>query len=323
MKEAERIWGALFGVCTGDALGLPVQFWPRERVKEKPVQSMTGYGTFRKPPGTWSDDSSLTFCLAESLCEGFNLEDMGQRFIRWMEEGYWSADGRAFDVGRTTLRAVARLKKGVSVKESGDAGSDGNGNGSLMRILPLAFCFADAEPGALFSHVHQVSAITHANPVSQMACGIYMVFAINLLKGHSLQKSLAQTKDICLEYYGREPYRQELPRFSRVLTGRIDFLPEEKINSGGYVLDTLEAALWCLLRSSSYRETVLRAVNLGGDTDTTAAVAGGLAGLYYGFEAIPGEWIDTLARKDEICFLADRFIHSLIKKEGENEHASL
>ncbi len=307
VTDIHQVRGALFGLCTGDALGLPVQFVPRERLRAHPVRGMTGYGTCNKPPGTWSDDSSLTFCLAESLCEGLDLEDIGQRFVRWVEEGYWSADGRAFDVGRTTLRAVARLKRGVSPYDSGDAGDRSNGNGSLMRILPLALYLKALDVEVLLPWVHMVSAITHAHPVSQMACGIYTVLAIGLLQGCSPSEAYTSTPGICLDLYDREPYRSYLPRFSRVLNGKIDSLPEEKINSSGYVVDTLEAALWCLLRNGSYRDTVLDGVNLGGDTDTIAAVAGGLAGVHYGLDSIPGKWVRAVARHDEIRLLADRF----------------
>ena len=311
MKKLKEIRGALFGLCTGDALGLPVQFCSREWIKRNPVQTMIGYGTFNKPPGTWSDDSSLTFCLTESLCEGFDLEDIGKRFVSWVEEGYWSADTRAFDIGRTTLRAVSRLKKGVSPKESGDKDVNSNGNGSLMRILPLAFYMEQENIVTLMTHVHQVSAITHAHPVSEMACGFYVVLAVSLLKGCSLKEAYFRSINTCLDFYSQKPYQQELSRFSNVLSGKISCLKEEEINSGGYVVDTLESALWCLLRNNSYRDTVLKAVNLGHDTDTTAAVAGGLAGLYYGFDNIPVEWTETLARREEIQLLLERFSRSL------------
>lgn len=311
MKMIDAIRGAFFGLCTGDALGLPVQFQSREWMKENPIDRMIGYGTFNKPPGTWSDDSSLTFCLAESLCSGFNLQDIGRTFVAWMDEGYYSAEDRAFDIGNTTLRSISRLREGISPKESGDREDDCNGNGSLMRILPLAFFLEEDERDILFSVVHQVSAITHAHVVAKMACGIYIVFAICLKKGYTLKEAYRETEEICLKYYSHMPYREELSRFSRVLEGEIASLQKREIESSGYVVHTLEAALWCLLRNTSYSSTVLDAVNLGEDTDTTAAVAGGLAGLYYGYEEIPREWIHSLAGQDQISSLVERFAHSL------------
>lgn len=311
MKYEEMVRGALFGLCVGDALGLPVEFQSRERLKEHPVEGMIGYGTYNKPPGTWSDDSSLTFCLTESLCHGFNMQDIAHRFVSWMDDGYWSADGKAFDIGKTTRRSIRRLRDGLSPKESGDRGDHCNGNGSLMRILPLAFYLEEEELEDLFSFVHQVSAITHAHPVSQMSCGVYVVYALSLRKGSTLVEAYGETREICLNYYSQTPYKEHLPRLSRVLEGDLESLQEREIHSSGYVIHTLEAALWCLLKNQSYRETALEAVNLGADTDTTAAVAGGLAGLYYGYREIPKEWAHSLARREDISSLVDRFTESL------------
>ncbi|MGB4437301.1 MAG: ADP-ribosylglycohydrolase family protein, partial [Acetomicrobium sp.] len=138
MKK-DKVIGGLLGLCIGDALGVPVEFQSREKLKRNPVKDMMGYGTHNQPPGTWSDDSSLAFCLAESLCNGFDLQDIADKFVKWMYEGYWTPWGKAFDVGHTTQIAISRLKKGVDPLESGPTDERSNGNGSLMRILPLIF----------------------------------------------------------------------------------------------------------------------------------------------------------------------------------------
>jgi ADP-ribosylglycohydrolase len=339
--EVEQVLGGLFGVCVGDALGLPVQFMSRKERKIKPVAGMSGYGAFDEPPGTWSDDSSLSFCLAESLCNGYDLNDIADRFVKWRFEGYWTPYGEAFDIGATTDSAVKRLRNGAGPRRSGDTGEECNGNGSLMRILPVAFVVRNLELPARFRVVDEVSAITHAHPRSLLACGIYVQTALGLLEGDAPADALEKMKDPVMRYYGVKPgvrtevkpraksptsgsfqsvppgpdFRPELSHFSRILergAEAFSALPEDDIRSGGYVVHTLEAALWCLLNACSYVETVLKAVNLGGDTDTTAAVAGGLAGICYGFGAIPKLWIEAIVKKKEIEDLALRLHKSLL-----------
>jgi ADP-ribosyl-[dinitrogen reductase] hydrolase len=195
---------------------------------------------------------------------------------------------------------------GASPVDAGGKTENSNGNGSLMRILPMAYLYEQWEFSKLIKRVHQVSCITHAHLRSQMACGIYISIAVALLTGAgkhtAYQKGLEKIRFI----YSTSEYSMEIQNFQRVLDGAIDKLPVEEISSDGYVLDTLEASLWCFLNSSSYAEAVLKAVNLGFDTDTTAAVTGGLAGIYYGVEGIPSEWFEQIARKNDIIDLANR-----------------
>jgi ADP-ribosylglycohydrolase len=300
------VMNGLFGVCVGDALGLPVQFEPRSNRKNDPVTGMTGYGVFDMPPGTWSDDSSLTFCLAESLCEGYDLEDMGKRFQKWLDQGHWTPFGKAFDIGGSTYSAVSRLRYGVSASESGDRSESQNGNGSLMRILPLAFYLVNAPTNRQFTLTHEVSAITHAHPRSLVACGMYITFALCLLQGCTPREAYESMGETVLRHYTHEPFRGELHHFDRVLHHDISGFAEHDIQSSGYVVHTLEASLWCLLNNRSYAGTVLAAVNLGEDTDTTAAVAGGLAGLHYGYQGIPEEWALSIQKRDSIVGLSKR-----------------
>ncbi|MHC5935193.1 ADP-ribosylglycohydrolase family protein [Nostoc sp.] len=311
MLTAAKTLSGLMGLCVGDALGVPVEFTSRaERVKS-PVTTMLGYGTWKQPPGTWSDDSSLSFCLAECLCRGYSLDAIANSFWRWYKEAYWTPRGDVFDIGQTTHTAIMRLKQGVVPHQAGGKVENSNGNGSLMRILPMAYCHRNLTLGELLARVHDVSAITHAHARSQMACGIYISIAVALLEGADLQTAYLQgLQDIQTIYSVRE-FLLEKPHFGRVFSGEIAKLPVEEINSGGYVIDTLESSLWCLLNSSSYSEAVLKAVNLGGDTDTTAAVTGGLAGIYYGVENIPQKWMNQIARKQDIIYLAERFARAV------------
>ncbi|MEH1843026.1 MAG: ADP-ribosylglycohydrolase family protein [Nostoc sp.] len=311
MLTATKTLSGLMGLCVGDALGVPVEFTSRaERVKS-PVTTMQGYGTWNQPPGTWSDDSSLSFCLAECLCRGYSLDAIANSFWRWYKEAYWTPRGDVFDIGQTTHTAIMRLKQGIVPHQAGGKVENSNGNGSLMRILPMAYCHRNFTLGELLARVHDVSAITHGHARSQMACGIYISIAVALLEGADLQTAYLQgLQDIQTIYSVRE-FLLEKPHFGRVLSGEIAKIPVEEINSGGYVIDTLESSLWCLLNSSSYSEAVLKAVNLGGDTDTTAAVTGGLAGIYYGVENIPKQWINQIVRRQDIIYLAERFARAV------------
>ncbi|MEH2406118.1 ADP-ribosylglycohydrolase family protein [Nostoc sp.] len=311
MLTAAKTLSGLMGLCVGDALGVPVEFTSRaERVKS-PVTTMLGYGTWNQPPGTWSDDSSLSFCLAECLCRGYSLDAIANSFWRWYKEAYWTPRGDVFDIGQTTHTAIMRLKQGVVPHQAGGKVENNNGNGSLMRILPMAYCHRNLTLGELLARVHDVSAITHAHARSQMACGIYISIAVALLEGADLQTAYLQALQDIQTIYSVREFLLEKPHFGRVLSGEIAKIPIEEINSGGYVIDTLESSLWCLLNSSSYSEAVLKAINLGGDTDTTAAVTGGLAGIYYGVENIPQKWMNKIARRQDIIYLAERFARAI------------
>ncbi|AFZ27333.1 ADP-ribosylglycohydrolase [Cylindrospermum stagnale PCC 7417] len=307
MLTAAKTLSGLMGLCVGDALGVPVEFTSRADRVKSPVTTMLGYGTWNQPPGTWSDDSSLTFCLAESLCRGYSLDAIANSFWRWYKAAYWTPRGDLFDIGQNTHEAIMRLKQGILPHQAGGKVENSNGNGSLMRILPMAYCHRTVTFSELMARVHDVSAITHAHVRSQMSCGIYISIAVALLEGADLQTAYLQGLQDIQTIYSIREYLLEKPHFGRIFSGKIAQLPVEEINSGGYVIDTLEASLWCLLNSSSYVEAVLKAVNLGGDADTTAAVTGGLAGIYYGVENIPPEWINQLARKQDIINLATRF----------------
>ncbi|MDZ7960489.1 MAG: ADP-ribosylglycohydrolase family protein [Aulosira sp. DedQUE10] len=307
MLTAAKTLSGLMGLCVGDALGVPVEFTSRAERVQSPVTTMQGYGTWNQPPGTWSDDSSLTFCLAESLCRGYSLDAIANSFWRWYKAAYWTPRGQLFDIGNTTHAAIMRLKQGILPREAGGKIENTNGNGSLMRILPMAYCHKILTFSELISRVHDVSAITHAHARSLMACGIYISIAVALLEGADPQAAYLQSLNKLETIYSLREYLLEKPHFARIYSGEIGKLPVQEINSGGYVIDTLEASLWCLLNTSSYSEAVLKAVNLGGDTDTTAAVTGGLAGIYYGMEKIPQEWMNQIARKQDIINLATRF----------------
>lgn len=305
ISRKDRILGGLWGSLVGDALGVPVEFKTRDLVQANPVTGMREFGSHGQPAGTWSDDGSLILCTVDSLANHeFDLADMGDRFVRWMNDGLWAAHGDAFDVGFTTRTALLRIAKGLPCTQAGEHSEDSNGNGSLMRILPICLRFA-AEPIESFSsRLEKVSAITHGHARSIMACAFYGLLVRQLLSGHQPQAALDAARVEFAGYYDHSP---EFQRFHHILEDDLVSMPEGEIVSTGYVLHTLHASLWCLLTSENFRDCVLKAVNLGGDTDTTGCVAGGLAGVAYGLKSIPTEWISQLARKGDVDCLFDEF----------------
>ncbi|WP_238457786.1 ADP-ribosylglycohydrolase family protein [Desulforamulus ferrireducens] len=307
----EKVLGGMLGVVVGDALGLPVQFLSREEVRQNPIHGMTGYGTFNTPPGTWSDDTSLTLCLAESLSsKGYQPEDIALRFLRWYREGYWTPFGEAFDIGGATREAMEQLMAGIPPLEAGPNHERSNGNGSLMRILPAVLYFAHAPESEMLQRVCEVSRITHGHPRSQLACCLYALLVKELLAGKAPLEAYREMRDKESIFIGT-PMEKELPHFQRLLSGLLPSLPEGAIKSGGYVVDTLEAAIWCLLNHTDFRSTLLAAVNLGEDTDTVGAVTGGLAGVLYGKSAIPAEWLAVISGYQDIEALCRRFLNCL------------
>lgn len=316
------IHSALFGIAVGDALGVPVEFKSRENLQQNPVEDYLGYMCWNQPPGTWSDDSSLTFCLAENLSENYNLHNIANSFVKWYQEGYWGAHHKVFDVGGSTRYSIQRLITGESPYYSGNMMECDNGNGSLMRILPIAFYLIDEmNLDKIYQIVKEVSGITHAHFRSIFACFIYIVFVLELIKGNDKRAAYLNMQTKVLDYIADKDFNtNEIQLFSRLLSNSIENYQESEIYSSGYVIHSIEAAFWCFMNENSYDKTVLCAVNLGGDTDTTAAITGGLAGLLYGFEAIPKKWIDQLARKDDIFDLCDKLEKKLTAEIVKNRN---
>ena len=307
MTEKNIYKDILFGVAVGDALGVPVEFKSRQTIAQKPVTDMIGYGTYNLSPGTFSDDSSLTFCLAEALTQEFNLQKIGDNFVAWLDNNFWTPRGNVFDVGIATNQAIRRLQKGCSPELAGGMDVSDNGNGSLMRILPLIVYSHDKELSDRYQVTKQVSSITHGHIRSVIACFYYLEFARQIINGIDKFQIYRNLQTEIFEHLNSLSINpSEIKLFDRILIGNIYELTDKEIFSSGYVLHTLEASIWCLLTTDNYKTATLKAVNLGEDTDTTGAVAGGLAGLLYGFDTIPKSWLQQIARKDDINDLADR-----------------
>ncbi|MCI9163708.1 MAG: ADP-ribosylglycohydrolase [Lachnospiraceae bacterium] len=312
MDFEDAVRSAMLGLVAGDALGVPVEFMSREELERDPVIGMRSQGTHRQPSGTWSDDSSMALCLLESLTEkGVDYGDMMARFLRWADEGYMTARGEVFDMGIATRRALTRFTHGTSPSECGGSGEYDNGNGSLMRILPMAL-YLHRTMGPDFPQrpeaypiIHNASALTHAHPVSLISCGIYCAAANELLCGRTgIWDGIKTAKSY---YHSQTEFKPYQGIFKRIDGGVLPSLHKSEIRSSGYVVHTLEASLWCMEQNHSFRSCLLEAVNLGEDTDTVGAVAGGLAGLRYGWSEIPSDWLAVIAKRERIERLCAMF----------------
>lgn len=263
-----KLRDAVYGLAVADAVGVPYEFRDRYTFN---ATDMTGFGTYNQVPGTWSDDTSMTIATCYSIkTKGcIDTADMLLQFRRWMNNARFTPHKKTFDIGNTTSVA---LKNGYGCSDKYS-----NGNGSLMRIIPLAFV-----NGVTDEQIKAVSAITHAHALSAEACVHYVRIAKEIIAGKPFMESVRK----CVG---------ENSRYKKLRT--IDKCRENEIRSTGYVVDTFEAAVWVLANTDNYKDAVLKAVNLGNDTDTVAAVTGALAGIIYGIDSIPEKWLTTLCSK--------------------------
>lgn len=321
MKHTKHnVLGAIMGVAVGDAVGVPFEFSSQKDMQENPATDMTGYGTYNQPHGTWSDDSSLTFCLAESLVNGYNLKDISEKFIKWRDEAYWTARNEVFDIGNTTSAAISRLKRLINENkieelnlQKGKGGSDENGNGSLMRIIPLLFFIKGKSIDDQFEIVWEVSALTHRHIRAAMSCLIYLKIGEYIVDGMDKKEAYDLTrKDISNFWEDINFPIDERRHFNKLIQNDILETSQDELLSGGYVIEVLESSIWFFLTKDNYRDAIIGIINLGHDTDTSAAITGGLAGLYYDIDGIPSYWVNTIARKKDIIQLCEKLEQKML-----------
>jgi ADP-ribosylglycohydrolase/protein-tyrosine phosphatase len=297
-----RYHGALLGLAAGDALGTTLEF--KRRGSFAPIDDMIGGGPFGLAPGEWTDDTSMALCLAESLVErdGFDAHDQMTRYVRWWREGHWSSNGRCFDIGTTVRAALARFEQ-TRDPFAGSADPQSAGNGSLMRLAPVPLRYAH-RPADAVRYAADSSRTTHAAAEAVDACRYFAALIVGALAGHPKEQLLAPDAP--------RPHADEplAPRIAEIAGGSYHTKTADDIRASGYVVHTLEAALWAFNHTESFRDGAILAVNLGEDADTTGAVYGQVAGAYYGVEAIPSDWRARLARANDIADLATR-LHDL------------
>lgn len=296
-SQANRIAGGLVGLLVGDALGVPYEFHPASAIPPAElIEFMAPHGFARAhagvPPGTWSDDGAQALCLLASLLhrDRFDATDFAGRLLNWYEHGYMAVDGRVYDVGIQTSKAIRRLRDGVPPLEAGGKGEQGKGNGSLMRVLPLVL-WHRGDDAALVCSAHDQSKPTHGHPTVQACCALYCLWARRILEG-------AEDAWAAAVAGLREIYRDQ-PVLRDALDGEIRPEAERVARGSGFVIDCLFSAKEALT-AGPYEAVVKAAVAFGQDTDTTACVAGGLAGLRDGLEAIPVRWREGLRGAEEL-----------------------
>ena len=318
MMRTNTWLNGIMGVVVGDALGCPVQFETREEVAAHPVTGMRGYGTFHLPEGSWTDDSSLTLALLDSIRrkKDIDLADIMENFMKWLYNGEFTPYGQSYDIGRGTRLAIDRYRRERNTALCGGEEESNNGNGSLMRILPVCIYCSEMKSKGTYSDrnaiemVHAVGSLTHAHIRSNIACGLYYFMADQILNGSGslqdrLQAGLTQGFAFYESFLTDPADARNLHHYDRLRDlAAFSEADEGKIKSTGYVVDSLEAAVWSLITANGFEESLLKAVNLGDDADTVGAIAGGLAGLYYGYSAIPESWLLAVRRREwieEMC----------------------
>lgn len=303
-----KVENGIIGFVVGDTMGVPVEFNSREKLLLNPVTEMLEYGTHNMPKGCWSDDTSMTLATMDSIikCKEINTNDMADRFIKWYRNGEYTATGIMFDIGTTIQQALVKYQRGIGIasKCGGEREYD-NGNGSLMRMLPIAYyCYLKGlEDTEILKIVKEVSSITHRHQISILGCYIYVRLAMELLKGKELLQAYQEIKKLDYSYFTEDT----IYKYERILNNDIGLYNINDISSNGYIVSTLEAVIWTLINSKSFNETIIKAINLGEDTDTVGACVGGLAGIYYGIENIKQKWKDNILRYDYIINMCKEF----------------
>ncbi|MBR6024184.1 MAG: ADP-ribosylglycohydrolase family protein [Methanobrevibacter sp.] len=295
-----KVKDGIIGLVIGDALGVPVEFSYRETLQKDPVTGMRGYGTYNMPPGTWSDDSSMTIATMASIVnkKTIDYDDMMREFLDWIENGKYTQYGDTFDFGITTYNGLLNYKNGTDPILCGGTGERDNGNGSLMRILPLAFI-----PNIDYDTIENVSGLTHGHLRSKIACAFYVEIAKSMIENElSIDEHIKLAGDKIKEYYKDS---DELNHFKRIFND--DLNDENTISSKGYVISTFESVVYSLKATDNFRDALLKSVNLGRDTDTVGAICGGLAGIFYGYDSIPIDWIESIPEINQVLELCERY----------------
>lgn len=301
MQLQSRLAGGVWGHLVGDAIGVPYEFKKPSAIRSVRFGAV---GTHRQPPGTWSDDGSLMLAMLDSLLTfGFDADDQGRRFLDWFDRAAYTPDGDGkFDYGHTTDVAIGHLLDGVDAVNAGGHDESDNGNGSLMRILPVALVGREQSRDDLVRQAEMSSRITHAHPWSQVTCALYVVLAQELLDGADRSGVLDDTVRLL-----RQDFEETSPRAEAAAALR-RVLGHTEREGRGFVIDSFWSAWDAFAGAASYQDTIERAIRYGHDTDTTAAIAGGLAGIYWGIDGIPRAWLEGMRGRAIVDPLVERLM---------------
>lgn len=302
MEKVERsIWGFIYG----DAFGVPVEFLARDTFS---IQTLEGYGSWPVPAGTWSDDSAMMFVTIDHLIRNTSMDDLKRAFCDWKYRGFWTFDHEpSFDVGITISEVLERWEH-ISLNEQAKSDELSNGNGALMRILPIAFYTHNILEEKAIETIQDYASLTHGHIRSTICSVHYCKVAHALLDGKSFLDAMELANRVVTPIINDYPFEKSI--FDRL--SEAYQLPRDEIESSGYVVHTLEAVYWSLANSENYYDAIHKAVHLGKDTDTIAALTGGLAGLMYDELNVPDDWPNQIPRRKDIEQLITNFIQ-LIK----------
>jgi ADP-ribosylglycohydrolase len=322
--QLKRFKSAVWGFVIGDALGVPYEFSTRVEMTSSPITDMIGFRSHNQEAGSWSDDSSMMLCVLSWLIEEGDKSDeywlltgrqqqhkLALKFLDWYQHGNYTSNGSLFDIGITTQKALENFGSGKPVQDCGiNIEKLACGNGSLMRVLPIAIFFIDKQISTRFLMVSRTGSITHNTLLTAHCSLFYVEFLVKLLNGFNKEDALQHARE-ALSYVFRQTDdihdASDLKPWKRIFKSDFIKLPQDSIRSGTYVIDTLEAVIWTFMNTNSYTEAVLAAINLGGDTDTIGALTGGLAGCYYE-GGIPGKWKEKVLNKGFI----DSMLHNIV-----------
>ena len=310
-RQNNQYLGAIIGHAVGDAMGFPTEFSKREELLQSPVIEMIDSPDVGQPTGSWSDDTAMEIATIDSFIQKkyFDYKDIMDKWVKWISKSEYTPTGVAFDIGRTCLKAIKKYCNGTAPLECGSTSMNENGNGSLMRILPVAlYAYSKKlDDTSIHKLTNEASSLTHAHEVSRLGCYIYVQFIICLLKGNTKHEAYKHIQDLDYRSFSID----SINHYARILNNQIEFQILDNIKSTGYIVDTLESAMWIFMNAQHYKEAIIASTNIGGDTDTIGAIVGSMAGIYYGFEDIPSSWLDKLQRKDYLMELVDRFEKSV------------
>lgn len=300
---------SVYGYVIGDAMGVPVEFQSRNKLMNNPVTTMVGYISYDEPEGTWSDDTSMTLATMDSIIQEngiINYDDIAKKFCNWINHADYTANNNVFDIGITTKYALMRyFDEHIEATKCGGTNEGDNGNGSLMRMLPIAlYCYyKKIDDTKIIEIVKNVSSITHAHERSILGCYIYVKYILYLIQFRDKYMAYNMLKKVDYSMFSEN----EVNEYHRVLKENINNYLIDDIKSSGYVVHSLEAALWVILNTHSFNEAIIGAINLGDDTDTIGAITGSMAGILYGYDKINNNWLEKLKNKEYISVLIEKF----------------
>lgn len=327
INDDDFVRSSIYGFVVGDALGVPVEFLSRETLKNNPIQDMEEYGTHNQPKGTWSDDTSMVLAtidgILNSQISNIDYKKIITNFLNWKQKGEFTPFGKVFDIGNSTSYALSIYQQHIYDNNPDDVicgtgNINSNGNGSLMRILPISlylyYLGINYEDNKFFEIIKIISSMTHSHLYSILGCYIYTIYVIEILKVHDKNIAYKNMQNILQNICNKNDALIDIKNiYGRIVYEDISKLEEKDIKSSGYVVDSLEATIWTILTTNSFEESVLKAVNLGEDTDTIGALTGSLAGIIYGYNSIPQKWINTLQWREYLDKIINQFVEYLNK----------